>query len=486
VSVIHRATAGAAWTIASGLLSRGVGVLGTLVMTRFLAPDVMGEVTTATVLAFTASWATQLGLTQYVMLRAKGGIDPIFHATVAGLVLSTIALGLVTLASPLLEDWFDTPNLAEYLPGMALAVLIRRFASVPDKLLLARMQFRTVAAAAAAGEVIYAISAVALVTTTDLGGHAIIIANIIQSTVIATVTIAACGVRDWLTPVKLRWERFREILVFGLPMGFESFLYEIARYGDKLMFTKLFGPGRTGEYSLAYNLADIPAVQVGEQVSNVLLPTLLQFEGERRKQVLVRAIGLLSLVTFPMAVGLGAVAHTLIEVLLPPKWQGVAPFLVVLAAVSVFRPINGLISQYLISIERIRDLMRLEMVRVAALFGGLLVLGQFGPVWAASAVGVAGLAHMVLLIRSVQADGEFLRGLWAVLRVPVLACALMSASVLAARHLVEGLAPHDLALLAAEIAFGALAYVAALFVFARAQLNDARDLALGLLRRRQA
>lgn len=484
MTVIHRATAGAAWTIASSLLSRGVGVLGTLIMTRFLAPEVMGEVTTATVLAFTASWATQLGLTQYVMLRANGGAEPIFHATVAGLLLSSTALGLMALASPLLEVWFDTPNLAEYLPGMAIAVLIRRFASVPDKLLLARMRFRTVAMATASGEVVYAIAAVTLVTTTQLGGHAIIVANIIQSCIIAGITIGACGVRSWLTPVKLRWERFREILVFGLPMGLESFLYEIARYGDKLMFTKLFGPARTGEYSLAYNLADIPAVQVGEQVSNVLLPTLLQFEGERRKQVLVRTIGLLSLVTFPMAVGLGAVAHTLIEVLLPEKWQGVAPFLVVLAAVSVFRPINGLISQYLISIERIRDLMRLEMLRVAVLFIGILVLGQFGPLWAATAVGVAGLAHLLLLVRSVHGDGQFRRGVWRVLRVPLVACALMSASVLMARHFIENIAPHDLVLLAAEITFGGIAYVGALFLFARAQLDDVRDLALGLLRRK--
>jgi PST family polysaccharide transporter len=96
VTIIHRATAGAAWTIASSLLSRGVGVLGTLIMTRFLAPEVMGEVTTATVLAFTASWATQLGLTQYVMLRARGGPDPIFHATVMGVVLSSVALSRST------------------------------------------------------------------------------------------------------------------------------------------------------------------------------------------------------------------------------------------------------------------------------------------------------------------------------------------------------------------------------------------------------
>ena len=486
MSVVRRATGGAAWTVASGLVSRGIGMVGTLIMTHYLAPQVMGEVTTATVLAFTANWITQLGLTQYVMLRAEGARDKVFHATAMSLGLVAIALALVVSASPLLANWFNTPDLAAYLPGMAVAVFIRRVSAIPDKLLLRRMRFRTVALANALGEVTYVGVALVLVATTRLGGHSIVIANIIQAAATAGVLIVACGTREWLTPVRLRWRQFREILSFGVPMGVEAFLYEAARYGDKLVFTKLFGAGRTGEYNLAYNLADMPASQVGEQVSNVVLPTLLQFEGKRRKQVLVRAIGLLSFVTFPMAVGLGIVAPTLVEVLLPERWQGVAPLLLVLAMVSVFRPINGLISQYLISTEQVAVLMRLEIVRVVVLFGTMILLGQVGPIPAALSVGIASLVHMILLVGAVHVDGDVVRDLLRVLRAPIAGCIGMVVVVLLVRMQLEPLATHNLVLLGTEVMAGVLSYLASLYLLERAALRDVIDLARGLLQRTTA
>lgn len=486
MSVLRKATGGAAWTVASGLTSRGIGMLGTLLITRYLAPEVMGEVTTATVLAFTANWVTQLGLTQYVMLRAGDARDKVFHATVLSMGLVAVALAGIAAASPLFARWFDAPDLAAYLPGMALAVLIRRLGAIPDKLLLRQLRFRTVATATALGELVYVAFAVALVAMTSLGGQGIVIANIVQACVVTGILIAACGTRQWLTPARLRWQQFKEILRFGLPMGVESFLYEAARYGDKLVFAKLFGAGRTGEYNLAYNLADIPASQVGEQVSNVVLPTLLQFEGPRRKQVLVRAIGLLSLVTFPMAVGLGVVAPTLIEVLLPPQWQGVAPFLVVLAAVSVLRPVNGLLSQYLISVERVRILMRLEFVRVAVLFGSMVLLGQLGPIPAALSIGLSSLAHLFVLAMAVHEEDGFIRQMLRSLRAPLVGCLSMAVGVLALRTWLEAFAVHDLVLLGTEIAAGAVAYVGCLLLLERTAVRDVYGLARGLIARRAA
>lgn len=488
MSLARNAMQGAAWTVATGLISRGMGLVGTLVLTRFLAPAVMGEVVTAAVVAFMASWATQLGINQYILVRAaEGETDPVFHATVLSLGLALIALTAVTLAAPAIGPILNAPNMTVFLPGMALAVFVRRIGGIPEKLLLRRLQFRAVAAATALGEVAYVVTSITLVVTTDLGGTVIVIGNIVQSFVIAGITIAICGISSWITPSRLRWARIKEILVFGLPLGIEAFLYESARYGDKLIYTRLFGVARTGEYNLAYNLADLPATYVGEQVSNVFLPMLLRVETEQRKAVLLRALGMLALVTFPMAVGLAVVSQTLVDVLLPDNWNGVAPFLSVLAAVSVFRPINGFISQYLISIERNQRLMWLEAMRVAVLFGGLILLGLAGPIVAAFAVGLAAFAHTIGLLQSIHGDGKFLKSLLGRFRAPVLACVVMAVAVLGLRWLVgpadgvrEGL------LLAAEIILGAVSYGAAMLFFGRLAALEMLSLMRDALQRRGA
>lgn len=468
MSLEKHAVKGAAWTIGAGLLSRFLGLVGTLIITRYLAPDVMGEVVTAVVVAFMASWVTQLGINQYVLVKGAEDRDPAFHATIMGITLALLSLSIVTLAAPQIGTFLQAENLAIYLPGMALAVFLRRIGSVPEKILLYRMQFRTVAVSAAVGELAYIAAALLFVTAFKMGGEAIVLGNIIQAAVTTGIVIGKCGVSPWLEPVRLRWERFREILEFGLPLGAETFLYEAARYGDKPLFTKLFGLSRTGEYNLAYNLADLPAAFVGEQVSNVLLPMLLRVEAQRRKNVLVRAIGLLIIVTLPMAAGLAVVASTLVRVLLPENWHGVAPFLSILAAASVFRPINGLVSQYLISIERNQRLMGLEFMRVGILFGGIVLLGQIGPLAAALAVGLAAFAHTIGLLYTIHDDGAFLKRFVGVLRAPILACASMVLAVLGLRWLVtwpDGM--PGVFVLFCEVLTGAIVYGFTGFAFGR-------------------
>ncbi len=221
--------------------------------------------------------------------------------------------------------------------------------------------------------------------------------------------------------------------------------------------------------------------------SNVLLPTLLNVDTTRRKHVLARAIGLLAMATFPMAIGLAAVAHTLVDVLLPDRWQGVAPFLVILAAVSLFRPVNGMISQYLLSVERNRALMVAEVVRIATLFLGLVALAAFGPYVAAFAVGISAFAHTCSLLYAIHGDGSFLKALTAGLRAPLAACAVMVLAIAGIHSLVGPVdAYQEAVLLVAEILGGGLAYVAGMFVFGRAAALEAISMTRGALGARGA
>ena len=77
---------------------------------------------------------------------------------------------------------------------------------------------------------------------------------------------------------------------------------------------------------------------------------------DRRPAALERSSALLSLIIFPLAVGLGLVAYPLIDLLLPDnKWQEVAPLLTVLSCLSVFRPITWVMSAYLEAESKTRE-----------------------------------------------------------------------------------------------------------------------------------
>jgi len=346
------------------------------------------------------------------------------------------------------------------------------------------MKFRASGMASVAGEATYTAVALSLAAV-GYGGWSIVIANIVQSTVMVTILIRAAGFASWATPTPLRWARVKDMLKFGLPLGVQNIAHGAARYWDNLAISHFFGPGMTGSYNMAYNLADIPAIQVGEQIALVLMPSMAALAPERRPRALERSTALLSLIIFPLAVGLGLVAYPLISLLLPSNdWQLVAPLLTVLACLSVFRPITWVLSAYLEAEAKTGRLMYLEIAKIVVLIGGIAVLSPYGPRIASAAVGIAFGATAIAGVALVLGEGTSPRRLLAGFLQPLAACGVMAAAVWAAHAglLAVGL-DHPAVQLIAMIAVGAGAYVAAAFAMCRATARDLIALLKQALRR---
>ncbi len=489
MSLAHKAARGALWTVASSIGGRAIGVLGTLVMTRFLHPGQIGEVSDATIIVMTANWLTVWGFGQYAVVKGRGrsAAEVTWHATVAYAVLGTISLGLVALFGGRLTPFFDAPHAAAYVPGMALALYIRRFGAMPERVLTRQMKFRASGMAAMTGELTYTVVALTLAALGH-GGWSIVIANIVQSLVTVAVLIRAAGIKSWATPTRLRWARFKDMLAFGLPLGVQGTAHGASRYWDNLAISHFFGPGATGAYNMAYNLADIPAIQVGEQMALVLMPSMAGLPRERRPRALERSSALLSLIIFPLAVGLGLIAYPLIALLLPANdWQQVAPLLAILACLSVFRPITWVLSAYLEAESKTNRLMFLELGKIALLIGGIIVLQPFGLRAASGAVGLAFGATAIAGVMLVMREGPSPRRLLAGFLQPLAACGAMAVAALGVREaLVLAHLATPAVLLIAMIVTGAVTYVAAALILCRDTARDLLDLMKKALRRPSA
>lgn len=479
MSIAREAVRGAVWTIGLGVGSRAIGAVGTIIIARFIAPEVMGEVLAAWIVAILGHTLTRMGLDQYLIVKQDEGDDVPFHTTFWSFVFGVMGLGLVVLIGDHLGAYLNAPNMGQYVPGCVLAVAIRRVASIPDRVLVRDMHFRTVAVSQALGEITYVAATLVLVSKLGMGGHAVVIGNIFQAIVILLVVLAATSPAQWLEPCRITWKRTRDMLRFGVPLNFETALSVASRMGDNLMFSYRFGAGSMGLYNMAYNLADIPATHVGEHVSGVLLPSMSRIKHEHRIPVLIRSTAILAIVIFPMAVGLGVVAESLVTVLLPETWQGVAPLLTILAVLSVFRPVSWAAGAYLKVVARTGTMLAAEAFKVCLLLLGIAILPS--PLSASVSIGIAFGAHAIAMVMIVArtegvSPARFVPGFVG----PLMACAVMACAVLGARHGLR-MAGLDSALLSLliEILVGAVVYVASALLLAP---QTARDL-LSLLRK---
>ena len=469
-SLRSRAVSGAAWTILSGVGARGLGLVGTVILTYYLARDVIGEVADASVVTLLATQFSSVGVGQYLVAKPEAGRDLAWHAVLLHLSLGVLALGACFVFVNPLGSWLNAPTLGRYLPGLALAVLLDRVALVPERLLARDLRFRTIGLERTAGELTYTSVSVTLAIL-GLGGMAVVYANVARSFLKLAIVVAVVPRGDWLTPSRLSLRTMRDLLRFGIPVSLGASAGQAARKFDNILISSLFGANVVAVYNLAYNVADVPAVQVGEQIGDVLLPSFARLDPAAQKAALVRSSGLLGLVVFPLAVGLGAIAPTLVRAILRPEWWDVGPMLTVLAALSVTRPLGWTIASYLQARDRPTAIMYLEGLKLVCLIAFIVALGRFGPLWACGAVGIAFGAHALASIWVVQRlDGvPFFRLLGRAVP-PLAACVPMIGAVLAVRY--WGNEARPFLALGEEIGVGALAYVASAFLVAGPTARD--------------
>ena len=455
---------GSFWTVLSGLFTRFLGVIGTLVLTRYLAPSEYGEVSAATVLAMTANQFSTLGVGTYLITHPEADREVMFHATLTHVGLGFLSFAIVLLLGQNLAPLVGAPALIRYLPGMVLTVAIDRLAFVPERVLVRRMEFGQLAVIRGGGAIIYTVVSLSMAVL-GWGGMAIVAANLVRSGARLAMLVARINWRDWIQPHRLNGRVLRDIAAFGSVVWLGAFAVFASRRWD--------------------NLADVPAVQIGEQVSDVLQAAFARARHEDRKSAMLRSLPLLALIMVPMAVGLGVVAPTLGQVFFDKRWAEVGPMLLVLAVISFPRPLTGVVVAYLQVKLRPRIAAAIEIVTFVLLMTALFTLGRLGPLWACAAVGLAFLARLPLTAYILHKIDQVPVSRFLMPLVPPVLCAIpLCVAVIGVRSGMSALGiHHPWVSLIAEILAGAIAYIGAVLIFARDLANDLLSLLRGGFRR---
>ncbi|MEM6788017.1 MAG: oligosaccharide flippase family protein [Myxococcota bacterium] len=485
MSLKYKAVIGAIWTISTSVGGRALGLIGTLLITRFLTPDAYGQVNTAWIFVASVGTFAALGVGQYIVANPREGDDVVFHAT----VYNQLATLLVLLPLPWVAPYFEAsfPEFDEffgYIPLLTIAVFIDHTGHIPSRVLARDMRFNILGIRVLLSEIVYTATALGLAAA-GMGGWALAYALLVRCIVSSGVMILAVKPARWLRVSRLRASVTRRMLRFSLPMAGSNILHWYSAKADNLIIAGMFGPTTVGQYNLAYNLADIPTDHVGEHIGDVLLPSLANLDGPDRQRALVRAAGLMALLVFPLAVGLGAISETLVRALFDPRWYPMAPMLTLLSALSVFRPIGWLIASYLQAEQRTRALFFLELLKTSGICAFVYLLGRIDILWACAGVGVAFALNAWASIAVVKADDLSMWRLTKPMLQPLLATAPMVGAVVGTRALLLPTGMSPWLLVVVEILAGALVYIAAAFIVAPAHARDVVGLLRGLMRRRR-
>jgi lipopolysaccharide exporter len=473
-------------TTAASLLSRALSLVGTILIVRFISPAEYGAIQSASVVVLTASQFATLGVGPYIISFPRSGRVVAFHATFIHVTLGALALVLVWLFADKLGQPFDAPALPHFVPGLVLSVFLDRVTFMAERPVVRDLRFRTVSASRTAGDLTYSLVSLGFAWKGH-GAMSVVYGNVARSLVRFGVMMAMSDWREWATPAPIDRSIMRKLVSFGSVVSIESIAEFGSRRWDNLLIAKFFGSTVTGNYVLAYSLADLPAIQIGESISDVLLASYAHVDSESRPAAVLRAATLMALIMAPLSIGLGAVGPSIAHAFFSKQWTLLGPMLTFLPMALLVRPIGAVYSGYLMIVRGPKACMLGELSAVVLVVVLISLFGRNDPLMAIAMVGIAFSVRTLFFMWAVQkSDGV---PITAALRrfVPIFAaCGPMFAAVWGVRHGLLGLGIDQPVLsLILELLAGAVVYIVMALLLAREASMDLLTLVRGVLDRRR-
>jgi O-antigen/teichoic acid export membrane protein len=440
-----------------------ISFLSTIFVARLLEPTDYGLMAIAGVCTSMVGLLAEFGLgAAIVQFRdvTERELNACFWITLGLAVLGYAAL---LLAAPAIGRWFDSDRLPAVLRVVGLTLPLTAARVVPDSLLRKRLELDKSSRAEIAA-VLATIPVVVGLAVLGAGVWALVAGECVLPTVQGAMSF--WFVR-WRPGLVMRSTRIADIVGFSLAALGSRVCWGLYVQADRLVLGRVAGDTAVGVYSMAKQLATLPADRLTAAANQLVVPAMaeLQRDLERLRVVLRRALRLVASASWPLTIGVMLTAHDAILLLLTDKWLPAVPVLRLLCLYAVMHVVGSLCAPVLMALYRANVVFRYTLSQLVvmplAFVLGAWWLGGLGV--AIAWVSVYPVALVWLANRTLRELSLRWRPFLAELRPAACATAVMTVVVVAVQWMLAGTGTVG-ARLALTVMAGAFAYGASLYV----------------------
>ena len=393
-------------------------------------------------------------------------LSSVFWANVGFGALASLVL-LAT--SSWIAAFYHQPRLTAILRVLALNFVISGLSILQQALFERKLQFRILARVEMTGVMVGAMVGVG--SAFAGAGVWALVAQSISST--ASISLLLWYFSDWRPRLIFHRGEINRVRSYSLNLlGFNVFNY-FARNADYLLIGKFLGATPLGIYTLAYRMMLYPLQSITTVICRVMFPVYskLQDDDASFRVVYLRTASMIAFVTFPLMLGLFAVAEPFIRTVFGAKWIPVIPLIRIFAPVGMLQSIESTVG----AIYQAKS--RTGAMFLWGIFSGLLSIGAFavGLHWGVLGVTIGyAVWSAVILVPCLVIPFRFidlpLEAFARALMRPLAASLLMGAGVMLLHLAVGGL--PQFVLFPVLVGAGALFYVLASWMINRSQINE--------------
>jgi O-antigen/teichoic acid export membrane protein len=379
------------WTGASRMVQLVLQFVFAAVLARLLLPSAFGLMAALAVFTGFGIIFTDLGISPAIVQRQVVEERHLSSAFWLNLAMGTFLTLLLMALAPALAAFYDEPRLLVLTLAVAPSLLLSSFSAVQNAILDREMNFRRLSIVETLALVGGNCAAIAMALA-GFGVWSLVGLALIGSALRAVLLWFSLTWRPRMRPQR---SALSELWEYG--GGFTG--YRILTYwsanADNLLIGRFIGVRPLAFYNRAYNLMTLPNATAGAITMRVMIPALsrLQDNKDRVRRIYLDSIGLITLVMFPLVIGMLVLSDPFIRSVYGPRWAPSAPLLQILSAVALLQVVTGTASWIFMTQGRTGLLFRWS---VFSSIGAILSF-VIGLPWGAKGVAVGFLVYNILV-----------------------------------------------------------------------------------------
>jgi O-antigen/teichoic acid export membrane protein len=346
----QQVVSGIGWKIVTQVVLQATRILVAIILARLLVPRDFGLASMALLFVGVASVFIDLSLGPALIARrtiTEADRSTAFWTTLAA--GTSCAIAGVAL-SPLVADFFSTPEVGPLFAVTSILFLITSFSSTQTALLTRELQFRSLQLRQIAGAVIAGAVGVSLAFA-GFGAWAIVIQAL---TAEAVSLVLVWRFSSWRPHFTYSVVSLRKLGPFAVKASGARILGYVNLNADNFLIARFLGATPLGIYSVAYNVMFAPFARLAQPIQEVLFPAFARLAADppRTGAAWLRGTRIVAAITVPVFVGLAIVAPDFVPVVLGERWVKAVPVLEFLCIAGLAQSLVSLNHSLLQALDR--------------------------------------------------------------------------------------------------------------------------------------
>jgi O-antigen/teichoic acid export membrane protein len=340
MSLAKKTTVGIIWNFAEMMSKRGISIVITLLLARFLAPDDYGLIAMMSVFTAVATEAMESGFRQALIRKSDAKQVDFNTAFYTNIILAILAYLALFASAPLISTFYGEPRLTLLIRVVGITILISSLQVVQSSILTRELKFKAQLQVTIPATIISGIIAV-IMAYHGFGVWALIAQMVVSSILI---TFSIWSLKLWRPTREVSRESFNEMYSFGSKIFLSNLLGIVFENLYVIVIAKIFTTAVAGHYFFAKKIRDMTLTQFVKTIQVVTYPALatLQNDDVALKSGYRKIIRVTTYLVFPGMGFLAALAEPFFVLMLNIKWIPAVPYLQLLCIGGLMYPLHSI------------------------------------------------------------------------------------------------------------------------------------------------